>query len=263
MYIKYCKKEHNINNGCNNILIGTLESYVKEDENFSEELIYDNNEIQRKVYSDKNIEYSSEDLHKATGLKFDVKDGVGTLDISNSNGEISNLTLNYFSNKSGFTRTEGKIPNCFIYCLASTNEGKLDDGKKINQDYNSFFKIKNILDFCHTISNLLMKNVTLRDFDFDTSQDSINYIKNIQISVLCRDIRYKTSKSANITENNKDETLDEISKYDRWIFTKDERYKSVPEYRIAFVFIDQNGAILSVKKESKLLYLPEIFGISK
>ncbi len=264
MYIKYCKKEHSVNDGCNTILIGTLKSYVKNDSSFSTELIYDNNEIKKSVCSSQDIQLSSGELHKATGIKFDQsKDGDIFLDITDSNGQVSGLTLGASSQKASFIDQSGEIPNCFIYCLANTNEVNQDDGKKINKDYNSSFEIKNIHDFCYTTANLLLKNLTLEDFDFDTSKDTLAYLKNIQIKIICRDIEYKESKTAHITEKNKNKILNEIDKYERWLFVKDKKYEDVPEFRIAFIIMDEYGTILSVKKESKLLYLPEMLGISQ
>lgn len=216
---KYCKKEYNITKGCNTLQLGTLEYYRDLDPSFS---IADLNEgiLGAKTTNGPVVFEQGEAL--GTGF------GNGTYK--------GKLTIKKSLNISA--------PNVYIFSATLNSENEFWS------EYNSFYIINDLNEFCERIVYLLRKVFTLDDLK--QPKLTLNQLNSLRFEVIAKPVIY-VKKPFEFTNENKMEVMNRI--YDsESTFMKCETYSPEREFRIAFILTD-GKKIYSVKKEPKIIEL--------
>lgn len=216
---KYCEEKFNITKGCNTLQLGTLEYYRDLDPSFS-------------------ITDSNEGILGAEAINgpivFERGEALGT---GFGNGTYrGKLTFEKSLNISA--------PNVYIFSatLNSVNE--------FWPEYNSFYIIKNLNDFCETIVYILRKAITLDDIK--QTKFSLNQLNSLRFEVICKPVTY-IKKPFEFTNENKIDVMNKVYNPEN-MFMKCETYSREREIRIAFILTD-GKKIYSVNKQPKIIDL--------
>jgi hypothetical protein len=237
-FIKYCEKQYNIQQGCPTIQVGTLAYYRKMDPAFS---IADSTE-----QSEKTIIES----FNTTNAPKNVIDHLSTLHIEGGNNNIfENCTQEIF------------FPNSLIYCL-STNTGgdHLENAKRLDPKYDSFYKISNINAFAAQLTYLIFENFKMDWFDEGIQIHSltISDLQKVRLVSIHKPVLYVDSKTATIKNNQLTSSSPLESIYHRIVFTKGKEYINNREYRLLFAFFHPDIGVLPVKTSPIILSLSSL-----
>lgn len=229
-YVKYCKKEHNIAEGCETIQLGTLYHYRDMDPNFS---IADHNEGNETIVindydSKRTTPYTSAPLSQL--IEFD--------DTASFKMQNSLMILN--------------CPNCFVFCVSQDPEGDYDSEAK-RFDKNSYYIIHGIDFFAQKLRGIIMNRFSIEWFDkesisFVRKQTGLYYEQSIKLYCIHGPVIYE-SKSTIIDSSKIISPAPTIKDpFLRVLFTKDKTYEDEKEYRLVFAFT-HNGELLSVNND--------------
>lgn len=221
MFYKYCRKEHNIKEGCQKIHIGTLEYYKELDPDFS--------------IADKNEGSYEYDIDNYDPKKVPQEDrllgGIHLIDI--------NLIHNF--------------PNCYIFSLSQRPPNKDgDDERLFAEDYDSYYQIKNVNRFGEKIVQLLYQHIGLNNFKKEVliNKFTLKEFKEILIYMQHYPVEYVEKKIKVNEQNNASVPGPTINNL---VFKKDKKYSHEKEYRIVFVLYHPTKGVLQVKKGPLLL----------
>lgn len=231
MFIKYCKRKHNIALECKTIQLGTLEYY-------------------------RDIEQTNKIADHQEGRQELV---IGELDLTTQKGnrlkELSPLKGSLHLKN---LRIRQSFPNTYIYCISSDpKKDYLTHATKFSNDYNSYFKIINIDEFSLRIASLIMENLKIENFHETISERikdfSISDFGKLSINIRKKFVEYNEGKIDLIHESELVINKSDTDPLNRMVFTKDIWFKDDREYRIAFFIHHPKYGVLSVKKDPILL----------
>ena len=238
MYVKFCESKYNLTLGCKTISLGTLESYTKDDPNF---MRYDFNEGKFTVKNYGSEVYLNRDDTKSI----------------TSGRIIGDIKISEGANFNGFFN----FPNCYIFCFGNYIIPNIENAKCFDPNYDSWYAITDINKFSLNIAKLLSEQLTINDLYLDINTE-IEYLKNLSIQIIHKPIEYKI-KNLHLKQENINEVKKVVDNPIDWVFQKDEKYSSMPEYRIAFLVTDKFGNYIPVKSENKIINLIPDLGISE
>ena len=239
MFIKFCEKKYNIAEGCNTVSLGTLDYYANDDPNF---LKYDYSEGKFQISNLGNeVNLTSSESERITGGGL-VGGGMQLESGSNFN--------RYFS-----------FPNCYIFCFSQNLPPTAEKAKEIDPLYDSWYSISDLNKFISELANYLVKNLKVEDLNI-CSNVSLDYLKGISVQVVHRPVEIGR-KLVELKESNKENVISKGEHPIDWLFLKEEKYKSLNEYRIAFIVLDSFGTQISVKQNNKIINLIPDLGVSR
>jgi hypothetical protein len=235
MYLKFCESRYNLNKGCQTISIGTLDSYNEDDPDF---LKFDPNEGKIEVTNfGSEVTISRED----------------SLIISNG-GILGEMKVN----EGGNIKVHFSFPNCYIFCLGYSIYPSIENAKKIDENYDSWYFIEDINRFSIKLLKLLAQQIKLSDLVLNEDV-TLEYIKGITIQLIHNPVKY-IDKKIHLTDESINNVKNIIKNPYDWIFKKDIKYNSLPEYRIVFVLLDEYNNIVEVKNKNKIIDLNQNVG---
>ena len=230
MFIKYCKREHNIALECKTLQLGTLQYY----RDLEQTEIADPQEGRQELVVNK--------------LDLTTKKGNRLKELSPIKGSLILKNL----------RIKQLFPNTYIYCISSDpKKNYLTHATKFSNDYNSYFKIIDIDDFSLKIASLIMENLKIENFHETISERikdfSISDFGKLSINIRKKFVKYNEGKIDLICESELVINKSDTDPLNRMVFTKDIWFKNDREYRIAFFIHHPKYGVLSVKKDPILL----------
>lgn len=235
MYVKFCESRYNLNNGCQTISIGTLDSYNEDDPDF---LKFDNNEGKIEISNfGSEVNISRED----------------SLIIFNG-GFLGEMKVNEGAN----INVSFSFPNCYIFCLGYNTFPSIENAKKIDENYDSWYFVEDINRFSIKLLRLLAQQIKLSDLVLKEDV-TLEYIKGITIQLIHNPVKY-IDKKIHLSDERMNNVKNIIDNPFDWIFIKDMKYNSLPEYRIVFVLLDEYNNIVHVKNKNKIIDLNQNVG---
>lgn len=228
MHIKFCESKHNIAEGCTTLALGTLQSYAKDDPNF---LRCDYDEGRLLIHNDsKELDITASQFYKLSGCSV-IARGVKIAD----GGQYKRLLT---------------FPNCYLFCFGHNVAPLLVNAQAIDPSYNSWYGITNIQLFAEAIASRLIGQLTINDIALPENA-RVDFIGGLRVSFVHGPVEYECRENI-VTSNNLNEISDLSVQPIRWLFRKDKRYSTLPEYRIAFIITDRHGAQVPVKHSEKI-----------
>ncbi len=243
--IKYCKKEHNIFQGCDTIRFGTFD-----------------------YFRDKNSSFTVADPGEAT---FQLTSAGNPLVLSGDQTAIltdGRWTAAGNSNRPFMRAEEGakiikstEFPNCYIFCTCRFHElyNKKEFAQKFDPNYDSSYMITNVPLFIRGLAQVLLTQFRLEDLtesDAEKLKDlPIVDIKDVGLQVYSGAVAYVESREQVFSQETFEESLKNIPNRYQVLFLKEKRDEYQREFRYVFVFSHPMLGILSVKKDPKTVNL--------
>lgn len=235
-FVKYCKKEHNIQLDCKTIQIGTLHYYRDMDPDFA---IADPNEGEETVLIG-NYDSAEASPEAKTLLNQDrFCDDTSRVVINNS------VIRNSF-------------PNSLIFCV-SQDPGKNypEEAHRYKNDYDSYYLIGNINSFVEKLANIIVENFKTNwfheDFRPQLDQFTVSDYKRLGLQWQHKEITY-VEKTTIIQESKVFQKQINQDPFERIVFTKDKKFRKDKEYRFMFAFVHPHiPHIIPVRKEPIIL----------
>lgn len=247
-YIKYCENKFNINVS-NTLQFGTFEYYSEMDKSFS---IADVNEgwLIFSGFDNKNS------LH-----------GDYILNAVQPNGIIDGVTLDVAPSSAigGVAVTpKFKFRNCYMFCMSVINDGEEEAPEKIDEKYDSFYKIppEKLQVFIHSIASELLKQLKHDDIEFEKI-GNVGVVEFSQhpINVTCWSgvVEYKKLIPEDINKIiSENDAIGYENIFKNAIFSKEYKYTINREFRIVFVLHRDGVGVIPVKKIPKLINIKPI-----
>jgi hypothetical protein len=234
-YIKYCKKEHNIPLGCNTIQLGTLKYYREMDPRFSIADINEQTETTIINSFDSSIA-DQKTMNQFSSIKVDNKSRI----IAENSVQVI------------------EFQNSYIFSMSINNKENIiyfDQARKIDINYDSYYKIRKIPLFVNRLENIIIQNLQNNWFDetkFGRKIEEIDLI-NIKLMSIFKPVTYVDSKTVEIVDSKIINSPYHNRIIDRIVFTKEKVHIDDNELRILFLFVLSNKDIIPVKKEPIIL----------
>lgn len=248
---KYCRSEHNVGLKSNTIQLGTVDFYRKQNINsgtFDDEegiILYkikDSIQLTSEIsknYFDNVIKSDGNNNCTVSKSSFDI-----TIPYDLSDGDSGNVKL------SGGTADLIKIDVTGFYYIFSTTETDdapaLEAAKKIDNSYDSFYKIIDPAIFIEAIAIRLYKDLESKKFILAPMIGGPR-LEKVNVHFRGGMVTYDKPKIEEMSQNN-DSKLTFQDRLIKSIFNKNTRHGHAhqKEFRYAFWFTDSNGELLQL-----------------
>ena len=123
---KYCRHEHNLATGCTTLQLGTPQLYRRSESRVQRtdtSLLVDPDESKFLVLGESAVR--GVEVHLKSGGRLGVSVGEG--------GEMSYSSI-----------TQERLPNFFMYCVATASQPNMETAKSLDRDYDDWFQIEDM-----------------------------------------------------------------------------------------------------------------------
>ena len=233
--VKYCEEKYNICLGCPTIQVGTLNYYRSLDPSFS--IADPTEQSERVLVHSYDSEYDKEN----------IIDSISGIHVENTKRVVIENVVG-----------ERIFPNSLVFCVSRvTDNNYLENARNVSPDYDSYYRISNVLIFAEVLASLIIQNFSLSWFaESVRSQDMTVFdMKRIELVSVHKPVEYVKSKDVHIKETRKYGGSKFEDSINRIVFTKDEKYIKDQEYRFLFYFVHPAIGIMPVKKDPIILPL--------
>lgn len=266
--VKYCKKQHNIKEGCPTLHLGTFDYYRNLDPNFS---IADAEEgfINYFCKPTPDLVIDSKLYNNITGGAVQLIDkdspspakALGAVQLNMKGGEFIGQEDGSTLIKPGEIESKVNYPNSYIFCCSIVENIEEIDPSKISKDYDSFYKIpeKNINEFGTKMCQLITQNLAIGDIKYEDEKLTKSHILTLGQTPIVKfmhgPVQYVEDKTITLSKPQDFEEHSWTKIYFESMFKKDKKYETDKEYRFVFIIEHPVHRILPVIEKPKIITL--------